>query len=113
MARARGYDIAEGTISIAYRDGAPEWHFVAVALDRKNMVTIAELAGDMARYDGVQGFQLNYARNRGRDPRSLGAQRHHQALSRRGCEPRGFAHRVAGPDACRVGRERRGQIDPD
>jgi putative Mg2+ transporter-C (MgtC) family protein len=63
MARARGYDIAEGTISISYHDGAPEWHFVAVALDRKNMVTIAELAGDMARYDGVQGFQLNYARN--------------------------------------------------
>ncbi len=63
MALTRGYDIAEGSISIAFRDGAPEWRFVAVAQDRKNMVTIAELAGDMTRYEGVQGFQLNYARN--------------------------------------------------
>ena len=63
MAQARGYDIAEGSISIAYANGAPEWRFVAIAQDRKNMVTIAELAGDMSRYDGVQGFQLNYARN--------------------------------------------------
>lgn len=63
MAQARGYGIAEGSIAIAYRDGAAEWRFVAVAQDRKNMVTIAELAGDMTRYDGVQGFQLNYARN--------------------------------------------------
>jgi putative Mg2+ transporter-C (MgtC) family protein len=63
MAHSRGYDIAEGSISISYREGAPEWHFVAVAQDRKNMVTIAELAGDMTRFDGVQGFQLNYARN--------------------------------------------------
>jgi putative Mg2+ transporter-C (MgtC) family protein len=63
MALARGYDIAEGSISIAYANGAPEWRFVAIAQDRKNMVTIAELAGDMTRYDGVQGFQLNYARN--------------------------------------------------
>jgi putative Mg2+ transporter-C (MgtC) family protein len=63
LALARGYDIAEGSISIAYADGAPEWRFVAVAQDRKNMVTISELASDMTRHDGVQGFQLNYARN--------------------------------------------------
>ncbi len=63
MAQSRGYDVAEGTISIVYKDGAPEWRFVAVAQDRKNMVTIAELASDMARFDGVAGFQLSYARN--------------------------------------------------
>lgn len=63
MALERGYDIAEGTISIAYHDGAPEWRFVAVAQDRKQMVTISELAADMARFDGVAGFNLSYARN--------------------------------------------------
>lgn len=63
MALARGYDIAEGSISIAYADGAPEWRFVAIAQHRKSMVTISELAADMARYEGVQGFQLSYARN--------------------------------------------------
>lgn len=62
MALARGYDIAEGTVAIAYRDGATEWRFVAVAQNRKNMITISELAGDMARFEGVQGFQLSYAR---------------------------------------------------
>jgi putative Mg2+ transporter-C (MgtC) family protein len=63
MAQSRGYDVAEGTISIAFKDGAPEWRFVAVAQDRKNMVTISELAADMARFEGVAGFQLSYARN--------------------------------------------------
>ena len=63
MAQARGYDVAEGTISISYHEGAPEWRFVAVAQDRKNMVTIAELAHDISHFEGVQGFQLNYARN--------------------------------------------------
>jgi putative Mg2+ transporter-C (MgtC) family protein len=63
MALARGYDIAEGTLSIVYKDDTPEWRFVAVAQQRKNMVTISVLAADMARFEGVQGFQLSYARN--------------------------------------------------
>ena len=63
MAAARGYDVAEGTLSVSCLGGALEWRFVAVAQQRRNMVTIAELAGDLARFDGVQGFQLNYARN--------------------------------------------------
>ncbi|MEI8327204.1 MAG: hypothetical protein WCH44_17945 [Betaproteobacteria bacterium] len=35
----------------------------AMAQSRKNGVTMAELAGDVSRHDGVQGFHLNDARN--------------------------------------------------
>ena len=63
MAEARDYDIAAGTISIALNDGVLEWSFVAVARNRQTMVPISELSTEMARFDGVTGFQLNYARN--------------------------------------------------
>lgn len=63
MALSRGFDIAEGTVSISYKDAAPEWRFVAVAQHRKNMVTVSELAADMSQFAGVAGFQLSYARN--------------------------------------------------
>lgn len=63
MALARGFDIAEGSVSIHYQNGAPEWRFVAVAQSRKNMVTVSELANDMSKHPGVSGFHLSYARN--------------------------------------------------
>ncbi len=63
MASKRGYDIATGTISIACRDDILEWSFVAVARNRQRMVPIAELANEITRFDGVNNFQLNYARN--------------------------------------------------
>jgi len=63
MAAARGYDIAAGTISIALKDGSLEWSFVAVARNRQRMLPISELSHEMARFEGVTGFQLNYARN--------------------------------------------------
>lgn len=63
MAVARGYDIAGGTLSIELRDGAFEWSFVAVARNRQRMMPISELSQEMARFEGVTGFQLNYARN--------------------------------------------------
>jgi hypothetical protein len=55
--------MAGGTISIEFQDGCPEWSFIAVASSRQKMVPISELAHEMARFDGVTGFQLSYARN--------------------------------------------------
>jgi putative Mg2+ transporter-C (MgtC) family protein len=63
MADDRDYEIAAGTIAIALNDGVLEWSFVAVARNRQTMMPISELSGEMARFDGVTGFQLNYARN--------------------------------------------------
>jgi putative Mg2+ transporter-C (MgtC) family protein len=63
LAAARGYEIASGTISIELNEDIYEWSFVAVARNRQKMVPISELSQEMARFDGVTGFQLNYARN--------------------------------------------------
>lgn len=63
MAESRGYEIAGGTISITLTNGCPEWQFIAVARRRQKMIPISELAREMSRFDGVTGFNLNYARN--------------------------------------------------
>lgn len=63
MASDRGYEIASGTIAIDCKDGVLQWSFVAVARNRHKMVPISDLSHEIARFDGVTGFQLNYARN--------------------------------------------------
>jgi len=63
MASERGFDIAGGTITITLGQGEQEWHFIAVARNRQKMVQISDLAAEMARFKGVKGFHLAYARN--------------------------------------------------
>ena len=63
MAVRRNYEIADGSISISLKEGCPEWHFVAVARSRQNMVPISDLAQEMSKFDGVIGFHIAYARN--------------------------------------------------
>jgi putative Mg2+ transporter-C (MgtC) family protein len=63
MAAARGYDVASGSIAIALEDGVLQWSFVAVARNRQKMVPVSDLSHELARFEGVTGFQLNYARN--------------------------------------------------
>lgn len=63
VAGERGYEIAGGTIAIAYSDGCPEWRFVAVSLGGPGSASLAELAAELARFDGIDSFQLSHARN--------------------------------------------------
>jgi putative Mg2+ transporter-C (MgtC) family protein len=63
LAASRGYDIAGNTIQIRSHDGSQEWHFVAVARSRREMVPLSELAQEIAKFKGVNDFQLGYARN--------------------------------------------------
>ncbi len=63
MAEARGYDIASGTIAIESNDGVLQWSFVAVARNRQRMMPISTLSEEIARFEGVTDFHLNYARN--------------------------------------------------
>lgn len=63
IALERGYEIAGGSIAIAYQDGQPEWRFVAVALGKNLAAPISELANELARFDGVENFNLSHARN--------------------------------------------------
>lgn len=62
-AHERGYEIAGGSIAIDYKDGRPEWHFVAVSLGRGKGASLSLLADELTRFDGVESFQLSHARN--------------------------------------------------
>lgn len=62
-AKAWGYEIVEGSISIAFSGGHPEWRFVAVTVDRDVAISIAELANELAKFDGVEDFKLSYSRS--------------------------------------------------
>lgn len=63
VALERGYEIAGGSISISYSEGRSEWRFVAVALNKQGAASLSELAGELARFEGVENFSLSHARN--------------------------------------------------
>jgi putative Mg2+ transporter-C (MgtC) family protein len=63
VALERGYQIAGGTIAIGGIDGRQEWRFVALALSRKSGVPLSALAAELARFEGIDSFQLSHARN--------------------------------------------------
>lgn len=59
----RGYDIAEGSLTINFKDGKPEWHFVAVARGRDKGEPMAQLAQELTAFEGVESYYLSHARN--------------------------------------------------
>ncbi len=63
VSRENGYEIARGTLSITYRDGRPEWHFLAVAHDKRKGASVSELAKMMSHYKGVESFNVSPARH--------------------------------------------------
>ncbi len=63
VAFEHGYDIAEGSLSIKFSDGKPEWKFVAVAHGSKAGAPMAELAKELTHFEGVENFFLSHARN--------------------------------------------------
>ncbi|MDD5250959.1 MAG: MgtC/SapB family protein [Rhodocyclaceae bacterium] len=63
VALERGYQLADGSIAISYRDGQPEWRFVAVAVDKDAAAPLTALANELAKFDGVESFTISHARN--------------------------------------------------
>lgn len=63
VANERGYDIAEGSLTINFKDGRPEWHFVAIAQGKSKGAPMAELAQELSAFDGVENYFLSHARN--------------------------------------------------
>lgn len=63
VANERGYDIAEGSMTINFRDGKPEWHFVAIAQGKDQGAPMAELAQELTAFEGVENYHLSHARN--------------------------------------------------
>ena len=63
MALASGYDIAGGSLSISCADRMHDWRFVVIAQSRTSGLKLSDLAGQLARFEGVESFQLSHARN--------------------------------------------------
>ena len=59
----RGYDIGRGSLSIRFSDGQPEWHFIAVARDKRKGTGVSDLAKMMSCYKGVESFRITPTRH--------------------------------------------------
>lgn len=58
-----GYEISGATLSVTLQDGRPEWHFLAIALNKYSGVPIGELAQELTAFEGVEDFRLSRERN--------------------------------------------------
>jgi putative Mg2+ transporter-C (MgtC) family protein len=63
MALERGYEIAGGSLMIGQDKGKLEWRFVALALSKRSGSPMSQLACELRRFEGIEGFQLSHARN--------------------------------------------------
>jgi len=63
LASERGYEVAGGSLMIGQENGHMEWRFVALALGKRTGAPLAQLAAEMARFEGIDGFQITHARN--------------------------------------------------
>ncbi len=63
LAHRRGYEVSEESMSITQEGEQASWRFIAVALDRRSAVPIANLAVELSTFEGVERFQLSHVRN--------------------------------------------------
>ena len=63
VALERGYEMAGGSLAIGATHGQQEWRFVALALSRESGVSLSNLATELAKFEGIDSFQLSHARN--------------------------------------------------
>ena len=63
VVRRHGYDMADGSLSIHAARGVAEWHFIAMALDKRRRTSMTELARVMGENEHVDSFQLSHSRN--------------------------------------------------
>lgn len=59
----RGYEIATGSLTINFKDGKPEWHFVAIAIGKNKGAPMPILAQELTNFEGVENYFLSHARN--------------------------------------------------
>ena len=60
---ARGYTMAQGSISIAHKNGHTEWSFVVLSNDLSLGGTLPLLSEELLKMDGLEDFNLSLARN--------------------------------------------------
>lgn len=59
----RGYEIASGSMMIGSEQGMQEWRFVMIAMSKRSGSTLAEVAAELAAFNGIDSFKLSHARN--------------------------------------------------
>ena len=59
----RGYEIAEGSLSIGMKDGLVEWHFVATCATRGMHAPLTQLAQLLNEDERIDSYQLAHTRN--------------------------------------------------
>jgi len=62
-AKQRGYELASGSLTISFAAGRPEWHFIAVRMGLDRGEPMAEIARELAGFEGVESFSIAPARN--------------------------------------------------
>ena len=62
-AEARGCRVLRDSLTITFADNQPLWKFGAVALERSRAASLALLAEELARSDGVASFSIAPVRN--------------------------------------------------
>jgi len=63
VALERGYEIAGGSMMIANDQGKQEWRFVAIALSKRSGSPMSDIAAELAKFQGLDSFQVSHARN--------------------------------------------------
>ena len=63
VAKDRGYMVALGSLSARLIAGRQEWHYVAIDVSNGKAVCLSALAEELARFDGVEEFEITHARN--------------------------------------------------
>ncbi len=63
VARERGYLVALGSLSARLIAGRQEWHYVAIDISKGKAMCLSALAEELARFDGVEEFEISHARN--------------------------------------------------
>lgn len=62
-AAERGYGVALGSLAISFDNGQVVWNFPTVAESKSRAVSPAQLAQELAKFEGVVKFQLTPLRN--------------------------------------------------
>jgi putative Mg2+ transporter-C (MgtC) family protein len=60
---ARGYEVANGSFAITFKEASQEWRFVAVALSRQRGEHLSQMSGKLTEIPGVDAFSVAHARN--------------------------------------------------
>ncbi|MDD2324539.1 MAG: MgtC/SapB family protein [Alphaproteobacteria bacterium] len=63
LLRDNGYELAKGSLTIQSHNDQIEWRFVAVSMNRRRDIAIADLAEVLPKVEGVASYYLARARN--------------------------------------------------